>query len=113
MPISAKEFEETPEKALEIREGTNAEKILNFLLKNQDKAFTRKEIMEETEVKSGSIGVTLSRLEEKNLVRHKGNYWALARDDKIATLASEIQGTKTANEDLGEESEEEWLKKEE
>lgn len=113
MPISAKKFEEAPEKALRIKENTNAEKILNFLLMNPDKAFTREEIMNETGIKAGSIGVTLSRLAEKNLVRHKGNYWTIAQDDRIATLASELQGTKTANEDLGRESEKEWLEEKE
>ncbi|KXB08307.1 hypothetical protein AKJ56_01550 [candidate division MSBL1 archaeon SCGC-AAA382N08] len=109
MPISVKEFEKTPEKALEVGEKTNGQKVLNFLLKNPDKAFTRNEIMKATGIKKGSIGVTLSRLEEKDLVRHKGNYWTLAEDDKIATLASEIYGTKTANKSLGEEKKEDWL----
>lgn len=112
MPVSIDHFKKAPEKALRIEEGTNAKKTLNFLLKNPDKAFTRKEIMEATGIKNGSIGVTLSRLREKGLVRHKGNYWALAEDDEIATLASEIYGTKTANEKLGEESEEVWLDRE-
>ncbi len=112
MPVSIDRFEKSPEEALEIEEGTNAEKTLNFLLKNSGKAFTRKEIMKATGIKNGSIGVTLSRLEEKGLVRHKGNYWALPVDDKIATLASEVYGTKTANEKLGEEAEKEWLSRE-
>lgn len=109
MPIKLDEFEETPEDALRIRKGTNAEKVLNFLSENPDKAFTRKEIAGAAEIKDGSIGVTLSRLEKKGLVRHKGNYWALAEDHKIATLISEASGTKTANDTLGTESEEEWL----
>ncbi|KXA94739.1 hypothetical protein AKJ37_07335 [candidate division MSBL1 archaeon SCGC-AAA259I09] len=112
MPVDIDYFKKAPEKTLKIEKGTNAKKTLNFLLKNPDKAFTRKEIMKATGIKNGSIGVTLSRLKEKGLVRHKGNYWALAEDDKIATLASEIYGTKTANEKLGEEAEEVWLNQE-
>ncbi len=75
MPIDIEEFEKSPEKALQVGQKTNGEKILNFLLKNPDKAYTRNEIMEATDIKPGSIGVTLTRLEEKELVRHKGNYW--------------------------------------
>lgn len=111
MPISLDEFKESPEEALKIGEGTTAEKVLNFLSQNHGKAFTRKEIAESTGIKSSSIGVTLSRLEKKDLVRHKANYWALAEDRKIATLTSEMSGTKTANETLGAESEEEWLER--
>ncbi|KXB07272.1 hypothetical protein AKJ52_00625 [candidate division MSBL1 archaeon SCGC-AAA382C18] len=109
MPISVDEFEKAPENALEVGEETNGEKVLNFLLKNPDKAFTRSEIMESTGVKAGSIGVTLSRLEKKGLLRHKGNYWTLAPDDKIATLSTELYGTEIANKSLGTEEEKDWL----
>lgn len=87
--MSIDHFKKAPVKALKIEEGTNAEKTLNFLLKNPDKAFARKEIMEATGIENGSIGVTLSRLKERGLVRHKGNYWALAEDDKNLELTVE------------------------
>ncbi|OKY77414.1 MAG: Transcriptional regulator, TrmB family [Candidatus Methanohalarchaeum thermophilum] len=109
MPIGIDEFEKAPEDALEIGEKTNADKVLSFLLKNPKKAFTRKELIEATEIKSGSIGVTLSRLRKKGLIRHKGNYWALARDERLASYASEVNGTKIANEELGEEKKNDWI----
>lgn len=110
MPIGVEEFEEAREEALKVKPDTNAERVLNFLVQNRDKAFTRKEIQEGTGVKPGSIGTVLSRLEESELVRHKGHYWALAKEDRITKYLASIRATETANERLGVEDKEEWLK---
>lgn len=47
---------------------------------------TQTEIHEATEVPRGSVGPTLHRLEERGLVRHKGRYWAVAEDDRLASV---------------------------
>ena len=78
-------------------------------LEAADKAFTQSEIREATGVKAGSISVVLSRLEDRGLVRHKGNYWALGEDDDVAAYTSLIESTRTANERFGEEDMDEWL----
>ena len=107
MPIDLEEFEESDEDNL-TRE-TNADRVLRFLSKNPDKAFTQSEIRESTGVKRGSISVVLSRLEERGLVRHKGNYWAICDEDRLASEASFRETVRTANERFGEEDMEEWL----
>jgi DNA-binding transcriptional regulator GbsR (MarR family) len=107
MPIDLEEFEESDEENLTTE--TNADRVLRFLSKNPDKAFTQSEIRESTGVKRGSISVVLSRLEERGLVRHKGNYWAICDEDRLASEASFRETARTANERFGEEEIEEWL----
>jgi hypothetical protein len=43
----------------------------------------------------GSVGPTLQRLEDRELVRHKGSYWAIARDDRLAGLVSTLSTLKS------------------
>ena len=99
MPIEIDEFETQPSEILEIDEDTQAYKVLKFLAENSDKAFTHKEIHEELGIKKGSIGTVLSRLEEQNLVRHKGKYWAIIEDDRLASFTAMTQGSSTSVQD--------------
>jgi len=108
MPIEVDEFEEAPKKALEIDRNTNKWEVVKFLLKNREQAFTPKEIESNVDVPDGSVGVILSRLEEKGVVRHKGKYWAIERDDRLASLSAMVMSTETLNDRLGEEDISEW-----
>lgn len=90
MPISNDRFEElgddrdgdgpTP--------GTNAAKILGFLRRYPDKAFTQSEITDRTTVKQGSVGPTLVRLRERGRVDHRGKYWRVSDHDESLTAAT-------------------------
>ena len=82
---------------------------MRFLAAHPDQAFTQSEIRDATGVKAGSISVVLSRLEDRELVRHKGNYWALGEDDEVAAYTSMLESTCAANERFGEEDMAEWL----
>ncbi len=80
MPIDIDEFEKKSDGDIGVEEGTNADRVLSFLAENDDSAFTQSEIHDETGVKRGSVGAVLSRLEDADLVRHKGTYWAVTPD---------------------------------
>lgn len=67
-----------------ITEGSNAHAILSFLLENPETGFTPSEIAEATDLPNGSVGPTLQRLEDRDLVRHREPYWAAATGDRIA-----------------------------
>jgi len=73
---------------IDLTEGTNAHTVLSFLAENPDLGFTPKEIHEQTGVPRGSVGSTLARLEEHGLVRHKGDYWAIAEDDRLGSFVA-------------------------
>jgi DNA-binding transcriptional ArsR family regulator len=55
---------------------SNAFAVLSFLVDHPDTGFTPAEIHEATELPRGSVGTTLSRLDDRGLVRHKEPYWA-------------------------------------
>ena len=108
MPIEVDEFEEAPENALEIDRDTNKWTVVEFLLEHSEKAFTPKEIENEVDVPDGGVGVILSRLEEKGIVRHKGKYWTLETDDRVAGISAMLASTKALNDELGSEELSEW-----
>ena len=109
MPIDIETFESSPEDRLQQSGETNADRVMRFLATHPDQAFTQSEIREATGVKAGSISVVLSRLEDRGIVRHKGNYWALDEGDDVAAYTSMVESTRATNDRFGEENREEWL----
>lgn len=105
MPISIDQFDEEPAAALDLKEGTQPYRILAFLAQNDEQAFTQTEIAEATDIKRGSVGAALSRLEDRGLVRHRGRYWAVAEDDRLASYAAQTRaGSASVTDDYyGEE----------
>lgn len=98
MPISIDDFDEEPADALDLKQGTQPYRILQFLAENNDQAFTQTEIHEATDIKRGSVGAVLSRLEDRGLVRHRGRYWAIADDDRLASYVAQ-RGASSASTD--------------
>lgn len=105
MPISIDRFDEEPTEVLDLQEGTHPYRILQFLAENNDQAFTQTEIHEATDIKRGSVGAALSRLEDRGLVRHRGRYWAVGEDDRLASFAAQTQASSASTTDdyYGEE----------
>lgn len=69
---------------------TNGRRILEFLAANPELGYRAGEIAEELEMPRGSVGTTLSRLESRGFVRHKGEYWAINPEAYDAHTASII-----------------------
>lgn len=88
MPVDRDEFETLPETALGVRKGTNARRVLAFLARNDDSAFTRSEIRDGVGIPDGSVGPVLSRLAADGLVDHRGQYWTLA-SEQLEAMAPE------------------------
>jgi len=108
MPIDIESFEEESTATLRASGQTNAETILSFLAASPDKAYTPKEIHESTEIPRGSVGVVLSRLEDRSLVRHRGDYWAIADEEDIETTLSALSTARAVTERFGPEDPDEW-----
>lgn len=108
MPIDIDRFEEGPEDSLRAGGPTNAETILLFLASNADQAFTPKEIQEATDIPRGSVGTVLSRLEERDLVRHRGEYWAIGDDAEVDKPLTAMSTARAATDRLGPEDANEW-----
>jgi transcription initiation factor IIE alpha subunit len=99
MPINIDQFDDQPEDALDIEAGSQPHEILTFLATHDDHAFTQTEIHEETGIPPSSVGVVLSRLQDRNLVRHRGRYWAIAEDDRLASYAAQQGASSTSTVD--------------
>lgn len=106
MTIDIETFETTPEE--ELRELSNPERVLQFLVANDDKAFKAVEIAERTGVNENSISTVLSRLAERELVRHKGEYWAIGHEERLQSFGQYRRATERLNDRYGEENKDEW-----
>jgi DNA-binding transcriptional ArsR family regulator len=88
---------------VDLSEGTNARRLLIFLLETPSVGYTPAELAEETGVPRGSVGPTLNRLKEAGLVRHKEPYWAAAEDDRIAAATAAFLGVEAVTSTYGDD----------
>ncbi|QLH83927.1 MarR family transcriptional regulator [Halosimplex pelagicum] len=73
-----------------VKPGTNAHELLTVLLDHPDMGFSPKELTELTDVPHSSVHKTLSRLQEKGLVRKVDSYWAVAEDVAASEIANAV-----------------------
>lgn len=106
MPIDIETFTEASEE--ELTEMTNAEKVIRFLLQNDDKAFRPSEIAEGADVKKNSINTVLRRFEERSLVQHKGDYWAIGDEEAVREAFRFHRIMEDLDERFGTEDIDEW-----
>ena len=76
------------------------EQVLTYLSNHRSQAFTRAEIAVAIDEDPNSVGTALSRLKNRNLVRHKGEYWAITDDTERLHDAYDLN---TVTERLDEE----------
>lgn len=109
MPIDIDSFESASEERL----GgglSQPEQVLSFLAVNADKAYRPVEIAAEIGISENSINAVLARLEDRELVRHKGNYWAITDDiDRLRSLTQYELATESMNALYGSEDLNEWV----
>jgi len=96
VPIGIDRFEDEPPETLDFSPDSQPARILRFLEAHDDQAFTQTELHEATGIKRGSVGAVLTRLENRGLVRHRGRYWAVGEDDRLASYAAQ-QGASSAS----------------
>lgn len=108
MSIDIDRFEE--EDPASITEPTNAERVIAFLARHDDRAWKQSVIADRTGIPRGSIGPVLARLHERGLVRHKGEYWAITDDRERLTAAIDLHRiTDRLDDRYGTEDREEWV----
>lgn len=76
MPMKIDEFEEAGDE----EELTTGEAIVAFLLENDENAWKRSEIAAAIDRDPNTVATNLSRLKNRNLVRHRENHWAITKD---------------------------------
>lgn len=109
MPVRFDEYEDVDhEFDPALREGSNGHRILSFLADHPTQGFTPKEIHEATDVPMGSVGPTLQRLKDRDLVRHSEPYWAIGEDDRVGAYVGMLDSLQTVDDRYGTESWDEW-----
>lgn len=86
MPVSIDEFESG-----DLPEGPSVpEQVITYLRTHRDAAFTRSEIATATDEDPNTVGTALTRLKERDLVRHRGQYWAITEDEQRVAAAYDL-----------------------
>lgn len=86
MPVRIEDFEsgELPQTP------SVPKQVVTYLATHRDKAFTRSELAAALDAEPNTVGTALSRLKDRGLVRHKGEYWAVADDMERVADAYEL-----------------------
>lgn len=108
MPVDFEPYAPDEGGGLRLVEGSNAHAILRFLAEHPRMGFTPKEIAEATGLPRGSVGTTLARLGEADLVRHKEPYWSLGEDDRLGAYAAVVHGLEAAATRFGDDDWSGW-----
>lgn len=105
MPVRIEEFENGA-----LPDGPSVpEQVLTYLYANRDKAFTRSEIATGVDEPPNTVGTALSRLKSRDLVRHKGEYWAITTDlERVHDAYTLHTATERLDEEDGGIDPEEW-----
>ena len=107
MSIDRETFDETSEE--ELRDVSAPDRVLGFLVANDDRAFEAREIASRTELDVGAVSTALSRLKKRGLVEHKATYWAVIDDgERLRRYDGYERATALFNERLGGEDESAW-----
>ncbi|PSP57210.1 hypothetical protein BRC72_09225 [Halobacteriales archaeon QH_7_66_36] len=86
MPVSIDEFESG-----DLPDGPSVpEQVIAYLFTHQDAAFTRSEIAAGIDEDSNTVGTALTRLKARDLIRHRGQYWAVAEDKQRVAAAYDL-----------------------
>lgn len=91
MPVSIDEFESGDLPG----ERSVPEQVIGFLHSHDDKAFTRGEIASAIDEDKNTVGTALSRLKQRDLVRHRGQYWAITTDTERVLAAYDLHTVST------------------
>ncbi|PCR91662.1 MarR family transcriptional regulator [Natrinema ejinorense] len=107
MSIDRETFDRSSEDELE--ELSSTEQVLGFLAANDDRAFKATEIAARTELDGGTVSTALTRLKNRELVEHKGTYWAITSDEqRLERHDGYSRATRLFNEQLGTEEKAAW-----
>lgn len=107
MSIDRETFESSSEQ--ELTELSATDRVFGFLAVNSDSAFTIREITRRVEVDDDAVRTALSELQDRELVEHKGPYWAATTDEqRRATYDGYARATAVFNSQFGEEDRDAW-----
>ncbi|WP_254535935.1 MarR family transcriptional regulator [Halomarina litorea] len=100
--IDIDEFENAD--ADEFEERNDTERIVLFLDENDDRAWKAATIADRLGLETDAVSAILSRLKDRELVRHKRPYWAITDDEERLQSAYQLhRHHETAADQYGDE----------
>lgn len=88
---------------------SSTDHVLGFLAANDDRAFKATEIAARTNLDESIVSTALTRLKRRELVEHKGTYWAITSDEeRLERHDGYARATKLFNEQFGVEDRDAW-----
>ena len=93
MPITKDSFDRISDEGADL--DSEADRILDFLIQNEDKAYTKSEIVAETNVTQENVEPALDRLRERGSVERKSDYWRVS-DHRLAVRCATALTAETA-----------------
>ena len=107
MSIDRETFERSSEEELE--EVSSTDRVLGFLAVNDDRAYKATEIAAQLDLDEATVSTALTRLKKRDLVEHKGTYWAVTTDeDRLEAHDGYARATALFNRQFGPENRDEW-----
>lgn len=107
MSIDRETFEQSSSEELEGL--STSDRVLGFLAVNDDQAFKARVIAGRTDLDASAVSTALTRLKERDLVEHKGTYWAITTDEeRLRAHDGYARATALFNEEFGTENRERW-----
>ncbi|WP_276299264.1 MarR family transcriptional regulator [Halorussus lipolyticus] len=101
MPITKDRFDRISERDAHL--DSDADRLLDFLIRHEDKAYTKSEIAEETSVAKENVGPVLDRLRERGSVEHKSEYWRVSDHELAARAGTRLTAATARQYDDGDE----------
>lgn len=107
MPIDIDMFDQINAEQADV---TPQEAIIRLLVDNNDQAFLAREIAAATDVATETVTSVLAELEEQQLVRHRGDYWAITNDrERIHRAVDLSRAIERLDERYGPEEKANWM----
>lgn len=91
-----------------LREDGRPARVLKFLRKQEDKAYTAAELAKKFETDHRTLRSVLARLHARGVIDKRGDYWYALSDESAAHKRAFLATTRDLDERLGPESKDDW-----
>lgn len=100
MPITEDDFDRISDEGARLDD--EADSLLDFLIRNSDKAYRKTELAEERNLDPERVDSLLDRLKERGSVERKSNYWRVSDHELAVQAATRLTAETARQHDDGE-----------
>ena len=100
MPITKDDFDRISDEGDHL--DSDANRVLDFLIRNNDKAYTKTELAEEMDLNLERVGLVLDRLKERGSAERKSDYWRVTDHELAVRCGTALTAEVARKHDNGE-----------